>query len=167
MITSSYLKRTSQLHKIDKENESELTDEESLDKIDLYLLATFNTILNVKANGFMNKEIVILTRKKAQGTAIANYLTQHGIPILSSESLLINSSSEVQFIIHFLSYLNNNNDLQSKASFLYYLAKKNTKNLPIHDFITQGMAFVNESEFQDWLSTFQIDLNFEFLRFGS
>lgn len=147
--------------KIDKENESELSDEESLDKIDLYLLATFNTILKVKTKGFKNKEIVILTRKKAQGTAIANYLTQHGIPILSSESLLINSSSEVQFIIHFLSYLNNNNDLQSKASFLYYLAKKNTKNIPIHDFIAQGMAFVNESEFQDWLSTHQIDLNFE------
>ena len=147
--------------KIDKENESELSDEESLDKIDLYLLATFNTILKVKTKGFKNKEIVILTRKKAQGIAIANYLTQHGIPILSSESLLINSSSEVQFIIHFLTYLNNNNDLQSKASFLYYLAKKNTKNLAIHDFIAQGMAFVNESEFQDWLSTHQIDLNFE------
>ena len=147
--------------KIDKENESESSDEESLDKIDLYLLATFNTILKVKTKGFKNKEIVILTRKKAQGTAIANYLTQHGIPILSSESLLINSSSEVQFIIHFLTYLNNNNDLQSKASFLYYLAKKNTKNIPIHDFIAQGMAFVNESEFQDWLSTHQIDLNFE------
>ena len=147
--------------KIDKENESELSDEESLDKIDLYLLATFNTILKVKAKGFKSKEIVILTRKKAQGTAIANYLTQHGIPILSSESLLINSSSEVQFIIHFLSYLNNINDLQSKASFLYYLAKKNTKNLPIHDFIAQGMTFVKETEFQDWLSTYQIDLNFE------
>ena len=142
----------------------ETSDEESLDKMELYLLDTLNTILKVKANGFKNKEIVILTRKKAQGTAIANYLTEHGIPILSSESLLINSSSEVQFIIHFLYYLKNNNDLQSKASFLYYLAKKQEGKIEIHDFIAQGMALQSEKEFQQWLSDYGIALRFENIR---
>jgi len=142
----------------------ETSDEESLDKMELYLLATLNTILKVKKNGFKNKEIVILTRKKAQGTAIANYLTEQGIPILSSESLLINSSSEVQFIIHFLYYLKNNNDLQSKASFLYYLAKKQEGKIEIHDFIAQGMALQSEKEFQQWLSDYGIALSFENIR---
>ena len=142
----------------------ETPDEESLDKMELYLLATLNTILKVKANSFKNKDIVILTRKKAQGTAIANYLTENGIPILSSESLLINSSSEVQFIIHFLYYLKNNNDLQSKASFLYYLAKKQEHKIAIHDFISQGMALATEKEFQQWLSDYGIDLSFENIR---
>ncbi len=149
---------------IPKTATEETSDEESLDKMELYLLATLNTILKVKANGFKNKDIVILTRKKAQGTAIANYLTENGIPILSSESLLINSSSEVQFIIHFLYYLKNNNDLQSKASFLYYLAKKQENKIAIHDFIAQGMALATEKEFQNWLSEYGIDLSFDNIR---
>ena len=139
-------------------------DEESLDKMELYLLATLKTILKVKANGFKNKEIVILTRKKVQGTAIANYLTEQGIPILSSESLLINSSTEVQFIIHFLYYLKNNNDLQSKASFLYYLAKKQEHKIAIHDFIAQGMALKTEKDFQQWLADYGIAFSFDNIR---
>lgn len=145
--------------------EPEVVDgEEGLDKMDFYLLATLNTILKVKNNGFKNKDIVILTRKKTQGTAIANYLTEQGIPILSSESLLINSSTEVQFIIHFLYYLKNNNDLQSKANFLYYLAKKQEGKIAIHDFIAQGMELKTEPEFQKWLSNSKIDLNFQNIR---
>ena len=149
---------------IPKIETEETPDEENFDKMELYLRATLNTILKVKTNGFKNKDIVILTRKKAQGTAIANYLTQQGIPILSSESLQINSSSEVQFIIHFLYYLKNNNDLQSKASFLYYLAKKQENKIAIHDFIAQGMAMETEKEFQLWLSNYEIDLSFENIR---
>ena len=34
-------------------------------------------------DSFKNKEITILTRKKVQGTILANYLTEKGIPILS------------------------------------------------------------------------------------
>jgi ATP-dependent exoDNAse (exonuclease V) beta subunit len=132
--------------------------------MDFYLLATLNAILKVKNNGFKNKDIVILTRKKAQGTAIAKYLTEQGIPILSSESLLINSSSEVQFIIHFLYYLKNSNDLQSKANFLYYLAKKQEGKIAIHDFIAQGMELKTEPEFQKWLSNSKIELNFQNIR---
>ena len=142
----------------------DISDEITLDKLQHYLVATLNTILKVKANGFKNKEIVILTRKKVQGTAIANYLTEQGIPILSSESLLINSSSEVQFIIHFLYYLKNNNDLQSKASFLYYLAIKHQQKIAIHDFIAQGMAWETEKEFQNWLSHYEMELSFENIR---
>ena len=148
-----------------EKTEPEVFEEEaSLDKMDLYLLATLNTIVEVKTNGFKNKDIVILTRKKTQGTAIANYLTEQGIPILSSESLLINSSSEVQFIIHFLYYLKNSNDSQSKASFLYYLAKKQEGKIAIHDFIAQGMELKTEHEFQQWLSDYKIELRFENIR---
>ena len=149
---------------VEKAEMEAVEGEESLDKMDFYLLATLNAILKVKNNGFKNKDIVILTRKKAQGTAIANYLTENGIPILSSESLLINSSSEVQFIIHFLYYLKNSNDLQSKANFLYYLAKKQEGKIAIHDFIAQGMELKTEPEFQKWLLNSKIELNFQNIR---
>jgi ATP-dependent exoDNAse (exonuclease V) beta subunit len=146
--------------KIDKET---FDDEENLAKNESYLQATLSTIEKVKQNGFRYKDIVILTRKKAHGTEIANYLTENGIPILSSESLLLGASSEVQGVIHILRYLKNSHDLQSKANFLYYLASQQ-KTLAIHDFIAQGMEQKSETEFQNWLTTFNIDFSFQNIR---
>ena len=139
------------------------SDEESLDKTELYLEATLQKIAQVRQTGFNYKDIVILTRKKTHGTAVANYLTQNGIPILSSESLLLGASSEVQGIVNVLRYLKNNNDLQSKANFLYYLAWQQT-TLPIHDFIANGMKQFNEIDFQQWLLGFSIDFSFQNIR---
>jgi ATP-dependent exoDNAse (exonuclease V) beta subunit len=141
--------------------EKEELEEDSLDRNELYLEATFKKIQESKANGFRNKDIVILTRKKSQGTAIANHLTENGIPILSSESLLIGASSEVQCVIHILRYLKNNNDLEAKANFLYYLANNQQDIVPVHDFIFQGIERKNEKEFQTWLSQFGLEFSFE------
>ncbi len=141
--------------------EDEEFDEDSLDKNELYLEATFKKIEEVKTNGFKNKDIVILTRKKSQGTAIANYLTENGIPILSSESLLIGASTEVQCVINILCYLKNSNDQEAKAHFLYYMAINQQDKLEIHDFIAKGIALKNEKEFQTWLNQFGLDFSFE------
>ena len=147
--------------KIDKE---EVSEEDSLDKNDLYLEATLNTIVKVKANGFSYKDIVILTRNKKPGTAIANHLIENGIPIVSSESLLLGASSEVQTCICILRYLKNSNDLESKANFLYYLAKNLQQKLPVHDFIAKGMELKNELEFQNWLTEIDVDFSFQNIR---
>ena len=153
------------LPKIDKaESNNENNQEESLDKIEQYLEATLQTIEKVKTNGFTNKDIVILTRNKKPGTAIANFLTEKGIPILSSESLLLGSSSEVQFIIHFLHCLKNKNDLEAKANFLYYLAQNQVQKVAIHDFISQGMEQKSELDFQQWLIGFDIEISFTNIR---
>jgi ATP-dependent exoDNAse (exonuclease V) beta subunit len=54
----------------------------------------------VLREGFEYKDIVILTRKRDQGIAIANYLTEQNIPLLSSETLMIQNATEVRLIIH-------------------------------------------------------------------
>ena len=142
----------------------ETTEEDSLDKNELYLLAVLNKILKVKSTGFRNKDIVILTRKKAHGTLIANYLTEQGIPILSSESLMLGASSEVKNVIYILRYLKNNSDKESKANFLYYIANNHQNQLSIHDFISIGMELENENDFQIWLLEFDIDFSFQNIR---
>jgi ATP-dependent exoDNAse (exonuclease V) beta subunit len=147
-----------------KEKNNDFHDEETLEKGELFLEATLKTIEKVKSNGFANKDIVILIRKKNQGTAIANYLTENNIPILSSESLLIDSSSEVQFVIHFLNYLKNKNNLEAKAHFLYYLAQQNKENVAVHDFISRGMEQKNESDFQNWLFQYDFEISFANIR---
>lgn len=146
------------------EKNTENYGEETTEKEDLFLEATLKTIEKVKSDGFANKDIVILTRKKNQGTAIANFLTENDIPILSSESLLLGSSSEVQFIVHFLNYLKNKNDLEAKAHFLYYLAQKNTPKIAVHDFISSGMEQKEETDFQKWLFDFDFEISFTTIR---
>ncbi|WP_396194591.1 UvrD-helicase domain-containing protein [Flavobacterium sp.] len=138
-------------------------EEESPEKNELYLQATLSTIEKVKQNGFRYKDIVILTRKKAHGTLVANYLTENGVPIISSESLLLGASSEVQGVIHILRYLKNNSDLVAKAHFLYFLASQQNQ-LETHDFIAQGMEQKAETRFQQWLIGFNIDFSFQNIR---
>ncbi|RKS15560.1 exodeoxyribonuclease V subunit beta [Flavobacterium sp. 120] len=139
-------------------------DEETLDKTDLYVLATLNTIQKVLQQGFQYKDIVILTRKRSQGIAIANYLTEQRIPLLSSETLMIQNATEVRLIIHLLKYLKNSSDLESKANFLQYLAQNSQDKLPIHDFIARGMALFQETDFENWLMSFDVSLSFQNIR---
>lgn len=139
-------------------------DEDALDKNELYLLATLNTIEKVKKQGFDYQEIVILTRKRSQGIAIANYLTEQNIPLLSSETLMIQNSSDVQLIINVLKYLKNSADVEAKAYFLLYIANHVQNELSVHDFIAKGKEKTQEEEFEKWLSEFDIFLSFQDIR---
>lgn len=147
---------------IPKSEKNDFQDiDDNSDKESLYLLSTLNTIQKVKKQGFEYKDIVILTRKRSQGIAVANYLTEQNIPILSSETLMIQNASEVALIINVLKYLNNNADTEAKVHFLYYLANNVQDKLGLHDFITQGKMLVNETEFEQWLLKFGISFSFK------
>ena len=139
-------------------------DDVDIDKSLLYVNATLTTIEKCQKEGFEYKDIVILTRKRAQGVAIANYLTEKKIPILSSETLMIANATEVRLIIHLLKYLQNSNDKDSKANFLQYLAENAQNELEIHDFIAAGMALEIESEFENWLEKCNVNLSFSNIR---
>jgi ATP-dependent exoDNAse (exonuclease V) beta subunit len=142
-------------------DEQDVNDEDALDKTEQYVLATLNTIQKVINEGFEYKDIVILTRKRSQGIAIANYLTEQSIPLLSSETLMLQNATEVRLIINILRYLKNSSDLESKANFLLYLAHNKQNKLPVHDFIAEGMAKKEESAFEKWLENCNIELSFE------
>ncbi|MDQ1167792.1 exodeoxyribonuclease V subunit beta [Flavobacterium sp. SORGH_AS_0622] len=139
-------------------------DEEVVEKSDLYVLATLNTIQEVVKQGFEYKDIVILTRKRDQGIAVANYLTEQGIPLLSSETLMIQNAAEVRLIVHLLRYLNNSANLESKANFLHFLSSTKDLAMPVHDFIAKGMSYRSEKEFEEWLLTFDVSFSFEDVR---
>nr|WP_315144254.1 UvrD-helicase domain-containing protein [uncultured Flavobacterium sp.] len=140
-------------------------DEETLDKTELYVLATLQTIQKVISQGFEYKDIVILTRKREQGIAVANYLTEQNIPLLSSETLMIQNATEVRFLIHLLQYLNNSNDLEAKVNFLYFIAKNKQNLLAVPDCIAQGMALSNEADFEAWLQQlFGVQFSFQDIR---
>ena len=139
-------------------------DEELVEKEAQFLAATVATIQKVKSQGFEYQEIVILTRKRKQGIAVANYLTEQGIPLLSSETLLIRNATEVKFIINLLKYLRNPSDAESKALFLHYFSENNQDQLSVHDFIKTGMEIKQELALEKWLEQFDIAIPFKNIR---
>ncbi|UOK43298.1 MULTISPECIES: UvrD-helicase domain-containing protein [Flavobacterium] len=143
------------------EKNGDTADEEADDKEQLYLKATLATIEKVKAQGFQYRDVVLLTRKRSSGIALANYLTENDVPILSSETLLIDNATEVKLILNVLRYLKNNNDKEAKAAFLYFIAKNKQAELPIHDFIEVGMTKFSEEALEDWLKESGISISFK------
>lgn len=139
-------------------------EEESIDKNAIYLKTTLQTIEKICREGFSYKEIVLLTRNNKHGVLLANYLTENEIPVISSESLLINASSEVQFVMHLLRYLNDKKDIESLANALYYLSQNIENTIETHDFIFEGIQYKTESELEKWLATFGINLSFQDIR---
>ncbi|HEX8270409.1 MAG TPA: UvrD-helicase domain-containing protein [Flavobacterium sp.] len=129
-------------------------DEEITDKMEPHLVATLSAVKKALDQGFHLKDIAILTRKRDQGVAIANYLTENDIAILSSETLMIKNATEVRFIIHLLQFLKNSKDAEAKAFFLQYLAQNVQSGMPVHDFISKGMELENEVGLAHWLSGF-------------
>ena len=75
---------------------------------------------SVREKGYAWRDIAILTRTNLIGSDIASYLMQQGIPVVSSESLLIGRSHEVRAIISFLHYISDKDNLIRRAEVLYY-----------------------------------------------
>ena len=145
-------------------SESEDVDDDEMSTSDLYLQKTGQTIQEILNKGFSLSDIVLLTRSNKHGVLLANYLTEHKIPVISSESLLLDSSSEVQFVLNVLQYLNDKKDKGALAHLLYYLIKNHTIDVEIHDFINRGIQFDDEDELQAWLKINGVNLDFKSIR---
>ena len=109
-----------------KENEgyvklSFLDIDKNDDRNEVFPEAVLESINSTIDNGFALEDICILVRKKKEGVAIADYLSQHNIPIISSETLLINSAPEVVFINDLLHLLIQPENNETKIKVLNFL----------------------------------------------
>lgn len=150
---------------ISTENE-EFYDAEEEDlsyKNKLYLEKTLETIEKCLENGFQLGEIVLLTRAKREGVLLANFLTEKNIQILTSEALMLQNATEVRLLISALRFLNNPNDLESKAMILYFVAKYFQKELPVHDFIVHNLR-LTEAETEANFKNLGISISFKTCR---
>ena len=91
-------------------------------------------IQNLDSN-FELKDVCVLVRKKKDGITIANYLAEHSIDIISSETLLLKNNETIDFIINFLTYLNLNEDKEALTNALYYLGRKVNVEVDAHKYI--------------------------------
>lgn len=91
------------------------------DRDELFSEEVFKTIQTCIENGYDLEDICILVRKKKEGIKVAKYLSQYNIPIISSETLLINNAPDVVFVNDVLSLLIQPKNNEIKISFLNYL----------------------------------------------
>lgn len=95
---------------------------------------TLETIKQLLLDNYKLKDIAILVRKNTDGSDIANFLTQNGIEVISSDSLLLSNSSEISFIHSLLKFIANTSDQIAQTVILEYLVSCNyLKTDSIHE----------------------------------
>ncbi len=72
-------------------------------------------------DGFSLGDVCVLVRKKKDGIAVANYLSENGISIVSSETLLLQNSAKVNFLIDVLQVIQYPSDKETQFKMLYFL----------------------------------------------
>lgn len=105
--------------------------------------------------GFELKDICVLVRFNTHGNIIAQYLTENGIPVLSSENLLLSQNTYINFLINTLHYFQNPSDKVRLYNMLDFLWSYKQVKLSQHDFISQ-LIDKSESEVMQDLVTYGI-----------
>ncbi|MGY0426840.1 MAG: UvrD-helicase domain-containing protein, partial [Polaribacter sp.] len=113
---------------------------------------------------FSLNEICVLTRTKKEGIAVADYLSENGIAIISSETLLLQNNAKVKFVIGLLKIMQHPNDEETRFEMLYFLyhhlkidtskdvfLRKYSKMLPtfIFEELTAYQIYFDVSKFQE------------------
>ena len=111
---------------------------------------------------FSLNEICVLVRKKKDGIAVANYLSENGIAIISSETLLLQKSAKVNFIVNVLQIIQHPKDKETLLEVLYFLHNHLTLKIGKHLFISEIIHQSNEAVFQHLKN---YDISFELFNF--
>ncbi|MGB7842272.1 MAG: UvrD-helicase domain-containing protein [Salinimicrobium sp.] len=137
--------------------EAENAEEEML----AYPTRVLEIIADLSEKKVSKGDICILTRKKKESIAIANYLNENGISVISAESLLLSRSPEVSFINNILQLSIDKTDKNLKFDVLDYLLGKHPEVEGQYSFLKEmleleGQAFFNRLSI--FGADFQLDL---------
>ncbi len=130
-----------------KEEENEVFPEEVL-----------KIIKECEALGYKKSDICILSRKRKEGVIIADYLSEKGISLISSETLLVKNSKEVLFIIDVLKLIKNPKDALTKVNLLHYLIASEKIQKDETQFILESL----QKDHEDFYSSLEeYNINFD------
>ncbi len=115
--------------------------------------------INLLKEDFYLNEICVLTRTKKDGIAVADYLSENGISIISSETLLLQNNSLINFIIDVLHIIQNANDEERRFEFLYFLYEHLEVKIAKHEFFKKHIKSSNAIIFED-LKSYGVTFNF-------
>ncbi len=121
-----------------------------------YSKRVFETVTELKKEGYQEKDICVLTRKKADGIIISNYLQENNINVVSSETLLLKKSSGVRFLVNgiYLSLFQHHEEI--KIKFLEFLHERSSSIMSKHCYFN---SLMNHANFIQYLN---VEYNFSF-----
>ena len=117
-----------------------------------YCEEVLKTIQTVREKKYTYKAICILVRGNKEGVLLADYLAQHQIPIISSESLLLKSNPKIRFLVQLLKLQDQPSEMDLAYEILSFLSARMDNR---HFFISEHLK--NPSELLK--SSFGYDLN--------
>lgn len=132
-----------------------LNAENKIEAEELNLSRILDIVNEAKSNNYNYSDIAILVRKNGDGSTVANYLGKNNIPVISSDSLLINNSKEIKFIISLLRYFSSPNQIIIQAEIVEYLIEnKIIKGEEIHFAIKE----IQKTGFPSFLKKHKINI---------
>ncbi|SNR51378.1 UvrD-helicase domain-containing protein [Lutibacter flavus] len=130
-----------QLSFIEKEK-----DDEEKDLV--YPKKVLEIIQNIDPS-FQKNEACVLVRTKKQGIAVANYLSENKIEIISSETLLLKNNEKIDFIINLLNVFESPLNKEYKVKLLYFLYNYLNLEISKHQFLSGFIDLSNEAFFNE------------------
>jgi ATP-dependent exoDNAse (exonuclease V) beta subunit len=127
---------------------------------EIYTKNIVETIEKCIDNGFQLKDICVLVRKKKEGVAIANHLSSIGVDIVSSETLLLHTSPEVNFISNMLKFILEPQNSIAKIEILNFLADYKFNISEKHSFL-KAFTKLDVSHFFDALKEYGISFRYQ------
>lgn len=124
--------------------------------LEVYSERVHQTILEVLEKKYTPNDICILTRRKADGIFLSSYLMEQGIPVISSETLLLKTSAKVQILILSLTLALQPNNEEAKIQLLDLLHDHLEISEEKHDFFSKFIG-ISEEKFSQTLRDYAID----------
>jgi len=100
--------------------------------------------------GFLKKDVCVLVRTRKQGEEVANYLSDNGVEIISSETLLLKNNPKVTVAIDLMYMIQEPDNQTHKINVSYFLQAFLQVGEPKHAFFDK-MVGLSNSEFLEAL----------------
>ena len=107
-----------------------------LDKNTAYCEKVLETVHELITKKYGYQDICILVRGRKEGMLLADFLAQQALPTMSSESLLLNSSLKVRFLIQLMLFAGNDQNREASYEIITFLSAGQPSR---HDFIAQNL----------------------------
>ena len=128
-------------------------------KEEVHGAATLDRIRTLLSQGYQYEDICVIVRKTKEGMAIASQLNDAGIPIVSSETLLVANAPEVQFIVHLIALQLHPKNEELKILLLTFIAEHKLKLANQHEFYDKHVKLKTEVLFMA-LQNYGFDFDF-------
>ncbi|MGV8946751.1 MAG: UvrD-helicase domain-containing protein [Lutibacter sp.] len=134
-------------------------EEEDEDKTLVYPKKVAEIIQNLDPS-YKKNDVCVLVRTKKQGITVAKYLSENGVEIISSETLLLKNNEKVNFIINLLYVVENPTYKEYKIKLLYFLYDYFNLEEEKHHFLSKFISLTT-FEFFEGLKKYGIYFNVE------